>query len=86
MKIIRISAIWCPSCLVMRPRFEEIEKRFPNIESKVYDIDFDEEAQKYNVGNILPVFIIFDNDDNELGRLIGEQKTEVLIKMVEDHL
>jgi hypothetical protein len=70
----------------MRPRFEEIEKRFPNIESKVYDIDFDEEAQKYNVGNILPVFIIFDNDDNELGRLIGEQKTEVLIKMVEDHL
>lgn len=86
MKIIRISAIWCPSCLVMRPRFEEIEKRFPNIESKVYDIDFDEEVQKYNVGNILPVFIIFDNDDNELGRLIGEQKTEVLIKMVEDHL
>jgi hypothetical protein len=70
----------------MRPRFEEIEKKFPNIESKVYDIDFDEESLKYKAGNILPVFIILDNDDNELGRLIGEQKTETLIKMIEDHL
>ena len=86
MKIVRISAIWCPSCLVMRPRFEEIDKLYPQIESKAYDIDLDEESSLYNVGHILPVFIIFDDKGVELGRLIGEQKLEVLKKMIEDHL
>lgn len=86
MKIVRISAIWCPSCLVMRPRFEELDKLFPQIESKTYDIDLDEEASSFNAGQILPVFILIDNDGTEIGRLIGEQKLEVLKKMVEDHL
>jgi len=86
MKIIRISAVWCPSCLIMRPRFENVEKEYPNIESKSYDIDLDEEASFYNVGHILPVFLLLDDKNNELGRLTGEQKIEVLIKMIEDHL
>lgn len=86
MKIVRISAIWCPSCLVMRPRFEEIEKMYPNIESKSYDLDFDEESSQYNVGHILPVFILFDAEGTEIGRLIGEQKLDVLNKVIEEHL
>ena len=85
MKIVRISAVWCPSCLIMRPRFEEIEKKYPNIESVSFDIDLDEEASLYNVGNILPVFILLDNNNVELGRLIGEQKVDVLSKMIEDN-
>lgn len=86
MKIVRISAVWCPSCLIMRPRFDEVLRGYPSIKSNAYDIDLDEEAAGYNVGNILPVFIILDDNNVELGRLIGEQKKEVLIKMIEDHL
>lgn len=86
MKIVRIGAIWCPSCLIMRPIFENVEAMFPEVTSLVYDIDLDEEASDYNVGSILPVFILLDEKNKEICRLIGEQKKEVLVKMIEDHL
>ena len=86
MKIVRIGAIWCPSCLIMRPLFEKVEAMFPQVTSLVYDIDLDEEASDYNVGSILPVFILLDENNSEISRLIGEQKKEVLVKMIEDHL
>ena len=86
MKTVRIGAIWCPSCLIMRPLFEKVETMFPQITSLVYDIDLDEEASDYNVGSILPVFILLDENNSEISRLIGEQKKEVLVKMIEDHL
>lgn len=86
MKIVRIGAIWCPSCLIMRPIFEKVEAMFPEVTSLVYDIDLDEEASDYNVGSILPVFILLDEKNKEICRLIGEQKKEVLVKMIEDHL
>jgi len=70
----------------MRPRFESVKKEYFNIEFKSYDIDLDEEPKFYNIGNILPVFILINDENIELGRLIGEQKKEELIKMIEDHL
>jgi thiol-disulfide isomerase/thioredoxin len=69
----------------MRPRFQEVEKKYPEIETIALDIDLDEEASNYNVGHILPVFIIFNNDV-EVERLIGEQKTETLIKAIENNM
>ena len=72
-KLIRISAVWCPACLIMRPRMQEIEKKFPNFEHIEYDFDLDEEMiAKYNVGEILPVFILLDGD-KEVTRLVGEK-------------
>jgi len=69
----------------MRPRFESVKKECSNIEFKFYDIDLDEEPKLYNTGNILPVFILLDNKNVELGRLIGEHKKEDLIKLIENH-
>ncbi len=72
-KLIRISAVWCPACLIMRPRMQEIEKKFPNFEHIEYDFDLDEEMiAKYNVGEVLPVFILLDGD-KEVTRLVGEK-------------
>ena len=72
-KLIRISAVWCPACLIMRPRMQEIEKKFPNFEHIEYDFDLDEEViAKYNVGEVLPVFILVDGD-KEVTRLVGEK-------------
>ena len=72
-KLIRISAVWCPACLIMRPRMQEIEKKFPNFEHIEYDFDLDEEIiAKYNVGEVLPVFILLDGD-TEVTRLVGEK-------------
>lgn len=84
MKIIKISAIWCPACLIMRPIMNEIEKMFPNIEQIEYDYDLDEdEIKKYNVGNILPVFIVLDKD-KEITRIIGEKKKEEVINLLKE--
>ena len=72
-KLIRISAVWCPACLIMRPRMKKKKKKFPNFEHIEYDYDLDEEViVKYNVGEVLPVFILLDND-KEVTRLVGEK-------------
>ncbi|MBQ1813090.1 MAG: hypothetical protein II119_04010 [Bacilli bacterium] len=76
MKIIRISAVWCGSCIKMKNVWKEVEKDY-NLDITNYDYDFDEEeVKKYNVGNILPVAIFFDDNGNEIKRLIGEKTKE----------
>jgi len=76
MKLIKISAMWCPACLIMRNILNNIDF---NIEQIEYDYDMDEDiVNEYNVGEILPVLILVDND-KEVARLIGEKsKDEVL--------
>lgn len=81
MKIIRISAIWCSSCIIMKSRFNEIIKN-KNIDVIDLDYDFDD-VDKYNVGDILPVYIKFE-DDIEVGRLIGEHKKEEIESFIGD--
>lgn len=72
MKIIKISAIWCPACIITNNVFNKIKKEY-NFELQELDYDFDEEeVKKYNVGDILPV-IIFTEDNKEVERLIGEK-------------
>lgn len=83
MQLIKISAIWCPACLVMRPRLDKIKEIFPNIEQIEYDYDLDEDiVNKYEVKDKLPVFILVDND-KELTRIIGEKTVEELTNILE---
>lgn len=78
MKLLRISAIWCPACLIMRPRVDNVLEEFPTIESIEYDYDINEDiVSKYQIGDILPVFILLDND-TEITRIIGEKSIEQL--------
>lgn len=76
MKIIKITAVWCPGCLLMNKTFKKIKEQYPDIEIESYDYDIDEEEiKKYNIGNLLPV-TIFINNDKEVSRLIGERNFE----------
>lgn len=82
MKIIKIGAIWCPGCLVMKKIWNNITK---DNELDILELDYDmdnNEVSKYNVGNVLPVVIFLDNDNNELERLIGEQKESKLLELI----
>ncbi|MBQ9854484.1 MAG: thioredoxin family protein [Bacilli bacterium] len=82
MKIIKIGAIWCPGCLVMKKVWKNIEKENElNIKELDYDID-KEEVEKYNIGNILPVIIFLNDKEQELERLIGEQKEEKILEII----
>jgi len=85
MKIIKIGAIWCPGCLVMKKVWNNILK---NYELDITELDYDmdsEEVSKYNVGNVLPVVIFFDKDGNELERVIGEQKESKLVELIDKY-
>lgn len=81
MKIVRISALWCSACLITNPRFDEIIKNYSDIEVTSYDYDFDD-ISNYNVGSIIPVFILY-KDDVEIGRLIGEKTKDEITNFIE---
>lgn len=76
MKLIKISAMWCPACLIMRSRLDNLDLSIEQVE---YDYDLDEDiVKKYDVGEILPVFILIDND-KEIARLVGEKTKEEIL-------
>lgn len=69
----------------MHARYEEIKKLFPKFEYIDYDFDLDEDIiEKYNVGTILPVLIIFDND-KEVNRIIGEKTVEQISQVLGEY-
>lgn len=83
MKVVKINAIWCSGCLVMNKIWKNILKS-KNIETINLDYDMDEdEVKKYNVGDVLPVFIFY-KDDKEVKRIVGETNEEELLKIIEE--
>ena len=83
MEIIKIGAMWCPGCIVMKKTFKQIEEDF-NIKIKSLDLDFDEEeVSKYNVGDTLPVIIV-NKDGKEIKRIIGEKSYQELKSLLEE--
>ena len=79
MKVVKINAIWCSACLVMNNNWNKVLK-----EKDIETISLDEdEVKKYNVGDVLPVFIFFDGD-KEIYRFSGEKSYKELISLVEE--
>ena len=69
-ELIVISAVWCPSCLILKKQLKKLKEEY-NLSIKMLDYDLDEdEVLEYNVGDKLPVMIYEDN------RLIGEKTYE----------
>ena len=83
MKVIKISALWCPSCLIMNDVIKKVlSDKSVNLISYDYDIDQDI-VNKYNVSNILPVLIKVDDNENEISRLVGEHSEKEIIDFLE---
>lgn len=79
MKIVKIGAVWCPGCLIMKKVWKNIMNDYSNLEMEELDYDMDsQKVSEYNPGKVLPVVIFFDDKGNELERLIGEQKESTL--------
>lgn len=84
MKILKIGAVWCSGCLVMRPRWQKIEKEIPGLDTEYFEYDERKDiAEKYNIENTkLPVFIFIDKDGKELERVAGEVAEKTLIELI----
>ena len=66
----------------MVPRWEEIEKENPWLETEMIKIDDNPEAmQKYQLYK-LPTFIFLDKEGKEILRMSGEIEKEKLIKTI----
>lgn len=79
--IIVISAVWCPSCLILNKHLKKLKENY-DIEITKLDYDFDD-IEEYNVGDKLPVIILKDENDNEIKRLIGEKSYQEIIDFLE---
>lgn len=84
MRVLKFGAVWCSGCLVMRSRWNEIEKENPWLKTQYFNYDQDKkEVEKYNVkSGRLPVFIFLDKKNNEFLKLQGEISKEKLLKII----
>ena len=86
MNVVKFGAVWCPGCLVMRPRWKKIEEENLWLETEYYDFDSDKEmVGKYKIDKVLPVFVFLDKDNKEIMRLSGEPSEEELLKLIEKY-
>ena len=82
MKVIKIGASWCAGCRVMKPRWEEIEKENPWLETEFISLDDRPEATKEYQLEGLPTFIFLDKEGKEIERLNGVIEKEKLIDLI----
>ena len=87
MKVLKIGAIWCSGCLVMKPIWKKIESEHPWLKTEYYEFDDSPDiAKKFGlVAGILPTFIFLDSNDTEIARVSGEVGEKDLLKIIERH-
>ena len=86
MKLVKISAMWCMSCIVMNNLLDNVLSKYKvlfDIEDLDYDVDFTL-VSKYNVSSVLPVYILMDSS-GEIDRLVGEVSESQLISFLKDN-
>ena len=84
MKVLKIGAEWCAGCIIMKPRWKNIEEKNPWLVTEYYDYDESPDIiEKYNLEQArLPTFIFLDNDGKEIDRKAGELSKKEISKLV----
>ncbi len=86
MKVLKFGAVWCPGCLIMRSRWKEIEQELPWLKTIYFDYDEDKEiVNKWQVSDVLPVFIFINKKNQELFRLSGEPSKKKLLSLINEY-
>lgn len=82
MKILKFGAVWCSGCLVMRPRWAEIENENPWLATEYHDVDEEKEfAKQYDLKDY-PSFIFLNKDGVEIHREYGEIDKKTLLELI----
>ncbi len=86
MKLVKISAMWCMSCIIMNNLLDDVLSKY-NVLFDIEDIDYDMDSSLislYDVGSVLPVYILMDSS-LEVARLVGEVSDSRLISFLKDN-
>lgn len=85
MKVLKFNAIWCSACLVMKKIFKHVENMHPELEFITYDYDNDEDmVEKYNIGTTIPVLVFVDENEQEVGRIVGEKSYQEIEEYISE--
>ena len=77
-EVIIVSAVWCPSCLVLKKHIKKLTKEY-DLKINYLDYDLDDEVVKdLDVGKTLPVIIVGDK------RLIGEKSYDEILEFLKE--
>ncbi len=83
MKVLKFGAVWCNGCVVMKPRWGQLEKEYPWLQTEFYDYDHDKDmVQKYGITEELPTAVFLDKNGNEFLRMSGEISKEKIVKII----
>jgi len=83
MKVLKFGAVWCAWCIVMKPRWKEIEAEFPWLSTEYFEFDNEKDAvEKYKIDKTLPTFVFLDKNGDEFLRMSGEVEKEKLIEII----
>jgi len=86
MRIIKIGAVWCKDCLVMRPLWEEIEKENSNLNTEYFDADENPDIlDKYDIQDI-PSCIFLDKNNEVILKLKGMQDKEKIVNLIKENI
>lgn len=86
MKLVKISAMWCMSCIIMNNLLDDVLSKY-NVLFDIEDIDYDMDSDLvslYDVESVLPVYILMDSS-LEVARLVGEVSESKLISFLKDN-
>jgi thiol-disulfide isomerase/thioredoxin len=84
MRVLKIGAAWCSGCIVMKPRWAEIEKELPWLDTHYLDYDDDADLIK-DLGieaETLPTCVFYNDQDIEVKRLSGEVEKKELVETI----
>jgi len=87
MKVLKIGAVWCSGCLVMRPRWQEVQEENPWLATEYIDYDSDKDKiESLDIqGGKLPTFIFLDQKGHEIRRLSGEISKDELTRLINEN-
>lgn len=87
MKVLKFGAIWCSGCLIMKPRWQEIEKELPGLKTQYIEYEAKHPLViKYGIDKQLPVFVFLNNNEKELIRLEGEVSKQRILKAIRENI
>ncbi|MFA5048305.1 MAG: thioredoxin family protein [Patescibacteria group bacterium] len=79
--LIKFYATWCQPCKILSNTLSKLLPEFPDVTLEEINIDENvEQSCEYRVRSIPTVILI--KDGQEVGRLIGNQSTDVLRKFL----
>lgn len=82
LKVLKFGATWCPPCKMLAPVFKKISQDYSDVDFDVVDVDDDSDtASKYSVSSVPTM--VFEVDGQEVDRLVGLVKEQVLRDKVE---